>query len=108
MLTRQKLYVTENNEQVYYIVRSSGQDRSRHAYRLSVRGDNCIIYNGVTEMALQFDMLMPGRARSLRLGSRCNAESFHGRGSAQGRQCLNRFPRSEFFCRSPPGAAFLL
>lgn len=58
MLTRQKLYVTENNEQVYYIVRSSGQDRSRHAYRLSVRGDNCIIYNGVTEMALQFDMLM--------------------------------------------------
>ena len=58
MLTRQKLYVTDNNEQVYYIVRSSGQERSRHAYRLSVRGDNCIIDNGVTEMALQFDMLM--------------------------------------------------
>ncbi len=58
MLTRQKLYVTDKNEQVYYIVRSSGQERSRHAYRLSVRGDYCVIDNGVTEMVLQFDMLM--------------------------------------------------
>lgn len=38
-LTRQKLYVTENNEQVYYIVRSSGSERSRHAYKLFMRGD---------------------------------------------------------------------
>ncbi|MFT4302849.1 MAG: hypothetical protein QM579_13990 [Desulfovibrio sp.] len=58
MLTRQKLYVTDTNEQVYYIVRSSGQERSRHAYRLAVRGDNCIIHNGMAEMSLQFDMLM--------------------------------------------------
>ena len=58
MLTRQTLYVTDHNEQVYYIVRSSGQERSRHAYKLRMHGDNCIIDNGVSEMALQFDLLM--------------------------------------------------
>ena len=57
-LTRQKLYVTANNEQIYYIVRSSGPERSRHAYKLFMRGDVCVIHNGATEMALQFDMLM--------------------------------------------------
>ncbi|MBQ4566823.1 MAG: hypothetical protein IJA79_01700 [Desulfovibrio sp.] len=58
MLTRQKLYLADNNDQVYYIVRSSGQERSRHAYRLTVQGDNCIIHNGQSSMTLQFDMLM--------------------------------------------------
>lgn len=58
MLTRQKLYVTENNEQVYYIVRSGGRERTRHAYKLFMRDDMCVIYNGVTEMTLQFNMLM--------------------------------------------------
>lgn len=58
MLTRQKLYVTEQREQVYYIVRSSGQERTRHAYRLSMHGDTCVIHNGQTEISLQFDMLM--------------------------------------------------
>ncbi len=57
-LTRQKLYVAENNDQVYYIVRGAGQQRARSAYRVSVQGDMCIIRNGATEMALQFDMLM--------------------------------------------------
>lgn len=58
MLTRQKLYVTDQNEQIYSIVRSSGSERSRRAYRLAMRGDVCLIHNGVTEMALQFDLLM--------------------------------------------------
>lgn len=58
VLTRQKLYVTEQNEQVYYIVSGSGPERSRRAYRLSVMGDRCIIHNGAAEMVLQFDMLM--------------------------------------------------
>ena len=58
MLTRQKLYVTDNNEQVYYIVRSAGQKHTRHAYRLSVQGENCVIDNGNSEMTMQFDMLM--------------------------------------------------
>lgn len=57
-LTRQKLYVTDTNEQVYYIVRSRGQQRTRHAYRLAVKGESCTIFNGVTEMSLPFDMLM--------------------------------------------------
>ena len=58
LLTRQKLYVTSENEQVYHIVRSGGQTRSRHAYRLFMREDTCVIHNGTTEIALQFDMLM--------------------------------------------------
>ncbi len=57
-LTRQKLYVTDNHEQVYYIVRGNGPERSRHAYKLAVKGDHCIIQNGATEMVLEFDMLM--------------------------------------------------
>ncbi len=57
-LTRQKLYVTDNQEQVYYIVRGHGPERLRHAYRLSVQGDYCVIYNGTTEMTLEFNLLM--------------------------------------------------
>ena len=57
-LTRQQLYVTDNRDQVYYIVRSCGHDRSRRAYRLAVRDDNCVIHNGTSEITLQFDMLM--------------------------------------------------
>ena len=57
-LTRQQLYVTENGEQVYYVVRAGSGERSRVAYRLSVRGDTCYINNGAGEIALKFDMLM--------------------------------------------------
>lgn len=57
-LTRQQLYVTDSGEQIYYIVRGNGPERSRHAYRLSVKDDNCVINNGRTEITLQFDMLM--------------------------------------------------
>lgn len=57
-LTKQQLYITDSGEQVYYVVRSRGRDRSRHAYRLSVKGDTCIIDNGKMEMSMKFDMLM--------------------------------------------------
>ncbi len=57
-LTRQKLYVAENNEQVYYIVRSNGPERSRNAYRLKVTGNYCTIFDGMSEITLEFDMLM--------------------------------------------------
>ena len=57
-LTRQKLYVTDSNEHIYYLVSHSGEERQRRAYRLSVLGDRCVIHNGNTEMVLQFDMLM--------------------------------------------------
>lgn len=57
-LARQQLYVTENGDHIYYVVRSCGHERSRHAYRLSVHDDNCIINNGSMEIVLNFDMLM--------------------------------------------------
>ena len=57
-LTRQKLYVTDTNEHIYYLVSDVGEERQRRAYRLSVLGDRCVIHNGNTEMVLQFDMLM--------------------------------------------------
>lgn len=57
-LTRQQLYITDQGEQVYYIIRSTGRKRERHAYRLSVQGETCVINNGASEIVLQFDMLM--------------------------------------------------
>ena len=57
-LTRQKLYVTDSNEHIYYLVSHCGNERQRRAYRLSVLGDRCVIHNGNAEMVLQFDMLM--------------------------------------------------
>lgn len=57
-LTRQQLYITDNHEQVYYIIRSNGQQKTRHAYRLAISGDNCVINNGRAEIILQYDMLM--------------------------------------------------
>lgn len=58
VLTRQKLFTTEDRGQVYYIVRSDGKERTRHAYRLDVQENMCVIHNGNTEMRIQFDMLM--------------------------------------------------
>lgn len=57
-LTRQQLFITENNDQIYYIVRTQGRERSRHAYRLTMQGDTCLINNGRMEIALKYDMLM--------------------------------------------------
>lgn len=57
-LTRQQLYLADNGDQVYYIIRSYPNERERHAYRLAVEGDICHINNGGMEMSLNFDMLM--------------------------------------------------
>lgn len=57
-LTRQQLYLTDTNDQVYYIVRIEDQKRTRHAYRLAIEGDTCVINNGRSEITLKFDMLM--------------------------------------------------
>lgn len=58
ILTRQKLYTTDDRKQVYYIVRSGGNERSRSLYQISVKDDICTINNGNSEMNIQFDMLM--------------------------------------------------
>lgn len=57
-LTRQQLYATESGEQIYYIVRATGHERTRHAYRLAVAGNKCHIRSGTTEIVLEFDLLM--------------------------------------------------
>lgn len=57
-LTRQQLYVTDAGEQIYYIVRGTGKDRSRVAYRVSVDGDTCVMDNGKDSIAMSFDTLM--------------------------------------------------
>ena len=57
-LVKQKLYVTAENDQVYYMVRSSGDKKTRHAYRYSVDGDNCIVNNGKDVVSLHFNELM--------------------------------------------------
>lgn len=58
VLTRQKLFITDNNEQVYYIVTACGTVRSRRAYRLRLEGDQCVIHNGNSEMVVQLELLM--------------------------------------------------
>ena len=57
VFTHQKLYVTEQNEQVYFI-RKGGYRRSSRAYRLSLHGGRCVIYNGRNTMELPLDLLM--------------------------------------------------
>ncbi len=57
-LTKQKLYVTDSNEQIYYVVRSVGGAKSHHAFRFSVDNGNCVINNGKADVTLPFDMLM--------------------------------------------------
>lgn len=58
-LTRQRLYVTDNGDQVYQVIRSSAEGRSRNAYRLSVDGDICNVNNGSEQtMSIQLDQLV--------------------------------------------------
>ena len=54
VFTHQKLYVTDQNEHVY-VIRKGGERRLCRAYRVSVRGERCVIYNGRSVMEL------PGR-----------------------------------------------
>lgn len=58
VLTRQQLFACDNGEQIYYVIRTKGRERTRHAYRMKVEGDHCVINNGNTEVTLGFDMLM--------------------------------------------------
>ncbi len=58
VLTRQSLYITPENEQVYVIVSGSGRSRSRRAYRVSMQGDVCTIHDGRTEMTLELRMML--------------------------------------------------
>ncbi len=57
-LTIQKLYLTENHEQVYSIVSGHEDKRERRVYRIATHGNLCTVNNGSTEMTMPFDMLM--------------------------------------------------
>ena len=58
VLTHQKLYVTDQNEQVYAI-QKGGEGRSlSRAYRISVHGERCVIYNGRYSMEIPLDLLL--------------------------------------------------
>ena len=57
-LTRQTLYVTSASEQVYVITSRQGTQRSRRAYRVTLRGDYCTIHDGQKEITIALDMLM--------------------------------------------------
>lgn len=58
VLTHQKLYITDQHEQVYSVVAGAGNSRSRRGYRIGVEGDTCTVHNGRSEMTMPFDMLM--------------------------------------------------
>ena len=57
VFTHHKLYVTDQNEHVY-VIRKGGERRLCRAYRVSVRGERCVIYNGRTVTELPLDMLL--------------------------------------------------
>ena len=57
VFTHQKLYVTDKGEQVY-VIRKGGELRLCRAYRVSLRGDRCLIYNGRSTLELPLDLLM--------------------------------------------------
>ncbi|WP_418765412.1 hypothetical protein [Mailhella sp.] len=58
VLTHQKLYVTDQNEQVYVIQKGSGAKNFCRAYRVSVHGERCVIYNGRYSMEIPLDLLL--------------------------------------------------
>ena len=68
IFTHQKLYVTDQNEHVY-VIRKGGERRLCRAYRVSVRGERCVIYNGRTVTELPLDMLL------LAVRTLCGADS---------------------------------
>lgn len=57
-LTRLKLYVTDDNRQVYSVVSGPGAAKSRRVYVLRVEDDLCHINNGAQDIALHTDMLL--------------------------------------------------
>lgn len=57
-MTRQKLFITEKNEQVYYIMTACHGQRSHRAYGLRLCGDRCIMFDGASEITMQLPLLM--------------------------------------------------
>ena len=73
-ITRQRLYVTDKGEQVYYIVSGSGQEKDRRAYLLRIDGENCIINNGLLEVTLRTDLLLASMRTLCGFNEGCSAD----------------------------------
>lgn len=58
MMTRQRLYVTDQNHQVYTIVTSNGSRKERRVYLLKPEGDQCRISNGLFDVTVPIELLM--------------------------------------------------
>ncbi len=57
-ITRQRLYVTDQGEQVYAITSGLGGQKESRVYKLKLEGDHCIIDNGLSEITLGTEMLL--------------------------------------------------
>lgn len=56
-LTRLRLFLTENGEQVYSIVSGSGAEKTRRHYTVAPEGDFYRISNGIHTLTLPLEML---------------------------------------------------
>ena len=57
-ITRQRLYVTDQGEQVYAITSGLGGHKESRVYKLKLEGDHCVIHNGQREITLGTEMLL--------------------------------------------------
>ena len=73
-ITRQRLYVTDKGEQVYYIVAGTGSNKERRAYLLRIDGENCIINNGLFEITLRTELLMASMRTLCGYNEGCSAD----------------------------------
>jgi len=60
VLTHQKLYVTDKREHVYVIQKSFEGKKHCRAYRVSLRGDRCAMFNGRSVMEMPLELLLQG------------------------------------------------
>jgi ribosomal protein S9 len=58
MMTRQRLYVTDQNQQVYSIVTSDGRRKERRVYLLKAEEGVCRINNGLYDVTVPVELLM--------------------------------------------------
>lgn len=56
-LTRLRLFITENREQVYSIVSGSGAEKTRRHYILAPEGELYRVSNGIQTLTLPLEML---------------------------------------------------
>ncbi len=56
--THHKLYVTNQNNQVHVITKETGRKQQSRAYRVTMNGSLCSIYDGKTTLEFPADLFM--------------------------------------------------